>query len=396
MGPRVAFLVTALYHATVVDGLLPGQPMSYPLRSFARSTSSYSFIFFTPAVFITTSALDPNYCDQLNSSQARWELEPEHFLIYSSSLSSPTFTVDLAVTHPSIPPLLVQIDLAVRSNLQWFHTELSANPSTSHIDTMSSNNDNAMTRFLFAILRQKNLKDINWEQVAHDPILAQPITNGHAARMRYSRFKSAMLGLEPTKRTRTTSPNSKVTKPKRAPKPKKHETVKTESTTLGSPHDASPESPSPTSQKIKQESLYNYNNRMTPALTPGPVSVSSTTISNAAMLQNRFLTPVSDTDTFAPSPVMASTPTSDIMHSQAPFDFQAPSCPDHVDTTWAPGNSYFAAAYPFDDYTSTGTCDHSHLQPSLHSQYPLSLPSQSIENDIEQADVKREDWTLYD
>ncbi|KAI0518311.1 hypothetical protein F5B22DRAFT_645077 [Xylaria bambusicola] len=261
---------------------------------------------------------------------------------------------------------------------------------------MSSNNDNAMTRFLFAILRQKNLKDINWEQVAHDPILAQPITNGHAARMRYSRFKSAMLGLEPTKRTRPTSPNSKVTKSKRTSKPKKQATVKSESTTLESPHDASSESPSSTSQKIKQESVYNYNNRMTPALTPGPVSVPSTTISNTAMLQNRFLTPVSDTDVFAASPIMASTPTTDMMHSQAHFDFQASSYPDNVDSTWAHGTSHFTAAYPFDEYTNTGTYEHAHLQPSLHPQYSLGLPSQSIENDIEPADVKREDWTLYD
>ena len=50
--------------------------------------------------------------------------------------------------------------------------------------------------------------------MAHDPILAQEITNGHAARMRYSRFKSAMLGLEPQRRKRNKEKN-KVAKSKR-------------------------------------------------------------------------------------------------------------------------------------------------------------------------------------
>lgn len=69
-------------------------------------------------------------------------------------------------------------------------------------------NDGAINRLLYAILSQKCLKDvcqiifnhflltlttkIDWNKVAHDPILAQEITNGHAARMRYSRFKKQM------------------------------------------------------------------------------------------------------------------------------------------------------------------------------------------------------------
>ncbi|KAJ8071533.1 hypothetical protein OCU04_001848 [Sclerotinia nivalis] len=35
---------------------------------------------------------------------------------------------------------------------------------------------------------------IDWNKVAHDPVLSQEITNGHAARMRYSRFKKQMDG----------------------------------------------------------------------------------------------------------------------------------------------------------------------------------------------------------
>lgn len=254
-----------------------------------------------------------------------------------------------------------------------------------------------MTRFLFAILRQKNLKDIDWNQVAHDPILAQEITNGHAARMRYSRFRTAMLGLEPTRRNRTTPPKSRVTKSKKDSKSKKDDGTKSESSVPGSPPAASPEPPQATSQTIKQENAsYTYNNRLTPALTPGPVSVPPATMPNTTMLQNRFLTPCSDTDTFPGSPAMAHSPVNDMMHSPTSFDFHPAPCPEHLDPNWAHG-TYFAAAYPYDEY-STAACDHQHLQHTLHSQCPLGLPSQSIETEMERADadVKHEDWHRYD
>ncbi|KAK4133011.1 hypothetical protein BT67DRAFT_450717 [Trichocladium antarcticum] len=78
-----------------------------------------------------------------------------------------------------------------------------------------SNNDNVMARFLFAILQQKCLKDIDWNKVAHNPVLSQEITNGHAARMRYSRFRAAMLGLEPQRRNRTNPDKSRASKRKK-------------------------------------------------------------------------------------------------------------------------------------------------------------------------------------
>ncbi|KAI1118084.1 hypothetical protein F5Y14DRAFT_296919 [Nemania sp. NC0429] len=264
---------------------------------------------------------------------------------------------------------------------------------------MSSNNDNAMTRFLFAILKQKNLKDIDWNQVAHDPILAQEITNGHAARMRYSRFRTAMLGLEPTRRNRTGPPKSRVTKSKKNSNTQKDDSAKSESSPPQSPPTTAADPPQPAPQKIKQENpQYAYNSRLTPALTPGPVSVPPPAMPNTSMLQNRFLTPCSDTDTFPPSPVMAPSPTSDMLHSHTSFDFHVPPCPDHIDPNWPHGTSYFAAAYPFEDYTNTA-CDHHHLQHALNSQCPLGLPNQSIETDMEQAPadvVKREDWSRYD
>ncbi|KAI9647194.1 hypothetical protein NHQ30_003577 [Ciborinia camelliae] len=87
-------------------------------------------------------------------------------------------------------------------------------------------NDGAINRLLYAILSQKCLKDIDWNKVARDPILSQEITNGHAARMRYSRFKKQMdsttsmparLGKVATPR-RSRVEKKKTTKREREPK----------------------------------------------------------------------------------------------------------------------------------------------------------------------------------
>ncbi|EPS29599.1 hypothetical protein PDE_04549 [Penicillium oxalicum 114-2] len=45
-------------------------------------------------------------------------------------------------------------------------------------------------KFLYAIIKQVSLKEIDWNRVAND----LKISNGHAARMRFSRFKSQMEG----------------------------------------------------------------------------------------------------------------------------------------------------------------------------------------------------------
>lgn len=93
---------------------------------------------------------------------------------------------------------------------------------------MTPNSENAMARFLLAILNQKNLKDIDWNQVAADPVLLQPITNGHAARMRFARFRTAVNGHEPQKRNRTAD-KSRVTKSKKPSQAKRDSLVKSES-----------------------------------------------------------------------------------------------------------------------------------------------------------------------
>lgn len=63
--------------------------------------------------------------------------------------------------------------------------------------------------------------------MANSPYLTQKITNGHAARMRYSRFRAAILGIEPQRRNKNTTPDdkSRVTKKKKTDvvKPKKED-----------------------------------------------------------------------------------------------------------------------------------------------------------------------------
>ena len=86
--------------------------------------------------------------------------------------------------------------------------------------------DGAISKFLYVIMKQLDLKSvscssvkrnghhthisqIDWQQVADQ----LDITNGHAARMRYSRFKQQMEGIPPaTRKARTATPRQKKAK----------------------------------------------------------------------------------------------------------------------------------------------------------------------------------------
>ncbi|EPE36239.1 hypothetical protein GLAREA_05577 [Glarea lozoyensis ATCC 20868] len=86
-------------------------------------------------------------------------------------------------------------------------------------------NDSSMNRLLYAILSEKCLKDVNWDKVANNKILENEISNGHAARMRYSRFKTQMdssIGI--VKKRRKNSPRkAKADKPIKKEKGRKNE-----------------------------------------------------------------------------------------------------------------------------------------------------------------------------
>ncbi|RFU33416.1 hypothetical protein B7463_g2926, partial [Scytalidium lignicola] len=187
-------------------------------------------------------------------------------------------------------------------------------------------NDNAMTRLLYAILSQKCLKDIDWNKVARDPILQQEITNGHAARMRYSRFKKQIEGTATVRRPRNPngSPRKRVEKKSKKPKSEAakiedaedndHESIaaKSQSGNLevmissSNNQNRMTEQPQPAMNcniytTIKPE----YHNRLTPALTP----IHSPQLSQP-------LTPSFSTSTAPSTPQPISAASS--FHSQAP------------------------------------------------------------------------------
>lgn len=99
--------------------------------------------------------------------------------------------------------------------------------------------DGAISKFLYVIMKQLDLKSVSCSFVKDDGHCAQSssqidwqqvadqldITNGHAARMRYSRFKQQMEGVPPTARkARNTAPRQKKAKPDKSDKKDKKQT----------------------------------------------------------------------------------------------------------------------------------------------------------------------------
>ncbi|KLU81623.1 hypothetical protein MAPG_00708 [Magnaporthiopsis poae ATCC 64411] len=276
---------------------------------------------------------------------------------------------------------------------------------------MTANSDNAMARFLFAILRQKCLKDIDWNKVASDPVLLQPITNGHAARMRYSRFRSSMLGIEPQRRNRTAGNSSRVTKSKKdkdakldkAPKAKSGDSLNDAPETQD--EGAADSIPSRSSSvKVKHEiSPLVLESQVTacspPATTTGPFP------DNRVQFQNRLMTPCSDTDVIMAPQNYAGSPVSDVLHPE-PFDFPAPGhCGNSNDHgSWhhhSPTYATFGVAYELDNY-SVNFSEHPspqdqhrpyHHQHHQHEQSQgLCVPSAVMDPDHNHASVKQETW----
>ncbi|PHH65169.1 hypothetical protein CDD81_3300 [Ophiocordyceps australis] len=77
-------------------------------------------------------------------------------------------------------------------------------PSYSSLSrSMPPNSENILARLLLAIIHQMNLREIDWDKVACDPVLLEPISNGHAARMRFARYRTSVsASLSAAKRNR--------------------------------------------------------------------------------------------------------------------------------------------------------------------------------------------------
>ncbi|KAK0634766.1 hypothetical protein B0T17DRAFT_611731 [Bombardia bombarda] len=281
-----------------------------------------------------------------------------------------------------------------------------------------SANDNAMARFLFAILQQKDLKDIDWNKVAHNPILTQEISNGHAARMRYSRFRASMLGLEPQRRNRVNPNRSRVSKKK------KDELVKKEQL-ASSPNAKLDDS------TIQQHDDSNSNNRASPPAAPGSSLMSmsmspqikdemtfaspesqfgfpalTTTAMSGAQTHHsrmnnaRLLTPCSDSDVMAASgggfsPTLQ---TADYDFSSHHPHHQSHCLPDGV--AWHHHHHHdaayngFAVDYGLDTYSSAFDDSHPDQQ---HAAEELGVHTAMMndEEDSSDAMVKREEWDMH-
>ncbi|KAL4866060.1 hypothetical protein BDV12DRAFT_199501 [Aspergillus spectabilis] len=100
--------------------------------------------------------------------------------------------------------------------------------------------DSPTAKFLYTIIKQLDLKGIDWTLVASQ----LEISNGHAARMRYHRFRNQMEGINPTQRKRQNKPSKTSINPckaglKKELSPQPSQRVKTEPST-DSPYQSNP------------------------------------------------------------------------------------------------------------------------------------------------------------
>lgn len=132
--------------------------------------------------------------------------DSQHLHLYFTTQTS-ILTRPVAVTQEAIrpPPALVQQSslstISKSSSLLWHvSTHISgqreskpacSTPMASLRRNKTLSPDGQTARFLYTIIKQLDLKSIDWNMVAG----SLEITNGHAARMRYSRFKQHVEGV---------------------------------------------------------------------------------------------------------------------------------------------------------------------------------------------------------
>lgn len=231
---------------------------------------------------------------------------------------------------------------------------------------------------------------IDWNQVAHNPILTQEITNGHAARMRYSRFRQNLLGHQPQRRNR--NPNkSKVAKLKKDAKPKKEKDDAIDTCQQDAKNESHQIKPDPI---FKTEAQPLPDTRLTPADLP-PVSMADAHM----QFQNRLLTPCSDTDIFGPAHRFTTSPVSDLHHDPTTFDYTAAAagqCAGQGPNAWHHQSPYSASpylhAYDLEGYTAAPAAFCGEHQHSPHSENFGIDPSTMMASDSTHVPVKHEEW----
>jgi len=226
--------------------------------------------------------------------------------------------------------------------------------------------------------------------VASDDILPQPISNGHAARMRFSRMRTVMQNLEgQQRRAGMIPPKSKVTKPKKESRAKKEAVVKqdptAESTAESTGHQGLSREGSP---PVKQEPS---QLRAESQALVGSIAVA---VSEAhRQLHGRLLTPCSDNDFMGTPHSYQASPASDIFQADAPFDFSPTGpCPHEREASWPPPPAYHVyeqVAYGLHGY-ATGFEDDHHL--TQHAADALMVPGDVLEHALGHGPIKHEEW----
>ncbi len=198
-----------------------------------------------------------------------------------------------------------------------------------------------------------------------------------------------MLGLEPLRRNRTSTPKSRVSKSKKEPKAKKEDVVKQDPTAGPDAGCAIPKAESP---KIKRETS------QAAAQSQAAVPAAAVSLPDAhtqyTQFHARLLTPCSDSDLLPTSQSYAASPASDMFHSEPPFDFAASAHCSHEHESWAQNSPYPAFGMPYEmDSYAAGFCEHQ--QTHHHHSDDLCLPSAVLEPHPNEVNVKNEEWDAH-
>ena len=252
--------------------------------------------------------------------------------------------------------------------------------------------------------------------MAHDPILAQEITNGHAARMRYSRFRAAMLGLEPQRRNRKDTNKSKVTKTKKEGKNKKLEArveekveVRGQAAVIKPDPSAAEEktvkdeSKASVSPKVKREPLSTSSDSSDPATLPSNTALGGFACKSSTPLlppvsqpdfyaqpHSRLLTPCSESDMLTAPQGFGASPGGEIIHPDPSFDFPAVHTLGHDPIAWHQGHTYpnFGVGFDLEAYT-TPFYNYQHNHHLAHGPaLPASFPGIEGNHSV----MKQEGW----
>lgn len=212
--------------------------------------------------------------------------------------------------------------------------------------------------------------------------------------MRYSRFRASLLGIEPQRRNRNPNNKSKVTKSKKAPKGKKEKEEAIKPDPNGAPDTRTDDC----NTNIKSESLVKAEvqpSHIGAGLTP--TDQPSVSMAEAQLhFHNRLMTPCSETDLFGPATGYSTSPASDMLHHDQPFDYNSAAAAAHCthdQGSWQPSPSYSPfpmTAYDLESYSAPAAfCDHQHTP---HPEGFGIAPSAMMPPDHSHTPVKHEDW----